>query len=185
MQQRGGDVEAPGAPPEAAAPPGDATEQAAAVDVASLGPAQQVPQAFRLERALNGTVAVAQAAWRRVPGSRWAQEYPRLGNERFQCVLTIPPGSVGSSELQLQLTLDPFRPNGGYRTPGFGNSVELREVQTGRRWTADETRRSRGPIVVNPDGVSGSFRHFILRPPDRPDDRPSFVILDGDWRVAA
>jgi hypothetical protein len=112
------------------------------------------------------------------------ESYPHLGAERFQCVLTIPPGTVGSAPLELELTLDPFRPNGGYRTPSFDNEVVLRDVATSRTWRADR-RKSLGAIVVNPDGVSGSFRRFYLRLEDSPTDRSAFVILDGDWRAAA
>lgn len=147
-------------------------------------PAQQVVQSFNLERALVGTVGVAEATWRRWPASRWAHDYPNLGTDRFQCILKIPAGAAGSSPLELELTLDPFRPNGGYRTPGFSNEVELREVGTGRRWRADSGKKSLGPIVVNADGVSGTFKRVYLRSPDRPADREAFVILEGVWRAA-
>jgi hypothetical protein len=145
---------------------------------------QNVAQAFRLERALSGEVALAGATWRRWPASRWTGQFPTLGSDRFQCVLTIPPGTAGPSAYELEMTLDPFRPNGGYRTPNFDNAVVLSEVGTGRTWHADQ-RKSIGPIVVNPDGLSGSFRRVFLRDPNNPVDRASFVILDGDWHVAA
>jgi hypothetical protein len=146
-------------------------------------PPQPQQQSFRLERALNGSVGSATATARRWPASRWAGQYPHLGADRFECVLTIPPGAAGPGPFELRLSLDPFRPNGGYRTPSFDNSVVLREELTGRTWRADR-RKGMGTIVVNPDGVSGIFRRFYLRLQDRPSDRSAFVILDGAWRAA-
>ncbi len=179
-----------GGPPPAAPPPtGPPPVAAAPVQAGGASPppypaAHDVPQSFRLERALVGEVSVASATWRRWPASRWTSQFPHLGTDRFQCLLTIPPGTAGASAYEIEMTLDPFRPNGGYRTPGFDNALVLVELSTGRTWHADE-RKSLGPIVVKPDGTSGSFRRVYLRDPKNPADRRSFVILDGDWSAAA
>ena len=146
---------------------------------------QPVPQGFRMERAVNASVGMANATSRRWPASRWSSRYPHLGADRFECVLQLPPGTAGPGQMELSITLDPFRPNGGYRTPGFDNTVTLRDQSTGRTWQAGPKGKGLGVIVVNPDGMSGRFRRFYLRLEASPSDRASFVILDGDWRAAA
>jgi hypothetical protein len=183
-----GTQSAPPQPPPVGDSQTSATDQMSAPAAAGAPPPfpapQQVPQSFHLERAVNAQVDTASATWRRWSGSPWAAQYPHLGSDRFQCVITIPPGTPGSSAFEIEMTLDPFRPNGGYRTPGFGNAIVLRELATGRTWHADR-QKSLGPIVVKPDGVSGSFRRVYLRDPNNPVDRAGYVILEGDWSAAA
>jgi hypothetical protein len=166
-------------------PPGQAWPPQPFVQAPPFPMNQPVPQGFRLERGLSASVATAYATSRRWPASRWTGNYPHLGADRFECVLSMPPGTAGPAPMELSITLDPFRPNGGYRTPSFDNAVTLRDQSTGRTWQAGPRGKGIGVIVVNPDGMSGRFRRFYLRAQDNPGDRSSFVILDGDWRAAA
>ena len=62
MQQRSGQQGEPGTPPAPGAAPAAAQQRPEPSDAPPFSPAQPVPQGFRLERALNGAVSVAEDA---------------------------------------------------------------------------------------------------------------------------
>jgi hypothetical protein len=151
-----------------------------------FGAPVSLPQQFHLERALTGLVAGAESRWRHWRGGRWGAGYPHLGDQRFEFVLSIPPGTVSPYVVELQVRLDPWVASMRCHTPSFDNHFELRELTAPgapplRTWRGT---RSIGSVAMNQDGVSGGFERVYFRLDQAPYDRNSYVILNGGWRAA-